>query len=50
MCDQAKINDEIKTFYEKVFKCQTGKSLINLSNILNVIDLPCLTNEEKGFL
>ena len=34
-------------FLEKTFKCHKGKSFTNLSNILNSIDLPCLTNEQK---
>ena len=45
ICDQAKINDEIK----KVFKSHKRKSVIDLSNILNTTELPCLTNEEKDF-
>ena len=49
ICDQAKINDEIKIFFEEEFKCHKGKSFINLSNILNSTDLPCLTNEQKDF-
>ena len=49
ICDQAKINDEIKIFFEEAFKCHNGKSFTNLSNILNSIDLPCLTNEQKDF-
>ena len=61
ICDQAKINDEIKIFFEKAFKYCKGKSFTNLSNIMNSIDLPCLTNimnsidlpcltnEQKGF-
>ena len=49
ICDQAKINYEIKIFFEKAFKYQKGKSFTNLSNILNSIDLPCLTNEQKEF-
>ena len=49
ICDQAKINDEIKIFFEKAFKYHKGKSFTNLSNILNSIDLPCLTNEQKDF-
>ena len=47
ICDQAKI--KIKIFFEEAFKCHNGKSFTNLSNILNSIDLPCLTNEGKGF-
>ena len=31
------------------FKCSNGKLFTNLSNILNSIDLPCLTNEQKVF-
>ena len=49
ICHQAKINDEIKILFEEIFKCQKGKSFTNLSNILNTIDLPCLTNEENNF-
>ena len=48
ICDQAKI-DEIKIFFEEVFKCHKGKSFTNLSNILNSLDLPCLTNEQTDF-
>ena len=40
ICDQAKINDEIKIFFEQAFKSHKGKSFPNLSNILNSIDLP----------
>ena len=47
ICDQAKTNDEIKIFFEEAFKCHNGKSFVNLSNILNFIDVPCLTNEQK---
>ena len=47
ICDQTKINDEIKIFFEEGFKCHKGKSFTNLSNILNSMDLPCLTNEQK---
>ena len=47
--DQAKINDEIKLFFEEAFKCHKDKSFTNLSNILNSIDLPCLTNKQKDF-
>ena len=42
--DQTKIDDEIKIFFEEAFKCHKGKSFANLSNI---IDVPCLTNEQK---
>ena len=49
ICDQKKTNDEIKIFFEEAFKCHKGKSFTNLSNILNSIDLPCLTNEQKDF-
>ena len=49
ICDQAKINNEIKILLEEVFKCHKGKSYTNPSNILSSIDLPCLTNEQKGF-
>ena len=49
ICDQAKINDDIKNFIEEVFKYHKRKSFINLSNILNTTELPCLTNEEKDF-
>ena len=45
--DQAKINDEI--FFEEAFKYYKGKSFTNLSNILNSIDLPCLTKEQTDF-
>ena len=45
ICDQAKINDKIKIFFEKAINCHKVKSLTNYSNILNSIDLPCLTNE-----
>ena len=47
--DQAKINDEIKSFFELAFKCHKGKSFTNLSNILTSLDLPSLTNEQKDF-
>ena len=49
VCDQAKINDEIKIFIEKAFKCHKGKLFPNVSNILNSIDLPSLTNKQKDF-
>ena len=49
ICDQAKINDEIKIFFEEAFECHNGKLFKNLSNILNSVDLPCLTNEQKDF-
>ena len=35
--------------FEEVFICLKGKSFTNHSNILNSIDLPCLTNEKKDF-
>ena len=41
--------DEIKVFFEETFKCHNGKSFTNLSNILNSVDLPLLTNEQKDF-
>ena len=47
ICDQAKITDKIKIFFAAAFKCHKGKSLTNLFNILNSIDLPCLTNKQK---
>ena len=47
--DQTKIDDEIKIFFEEAFKFHKGKSLTNLSNILNSMDLPYLTNEQKDF-
>ena len=43
------MNDEIKIFFEEVFKCHNGKSFSNLSNILKSIDPPSLTNEQKDF-
>ena len=47
---QAKTNDEItKNFFEEAFKCHKGKSFTNLSNMLNSIDLPFLTIEQKDF-
>ena len=49
ICDLAKINNEIKIFFEQVFKCLKGKSFKNISNILDSIDLPSLTNEQKDF-
>ena len=49
MYDQAKMNDEIKIFFNKAFKYHKGKSFTNLSNILNSIDLSCLTNEQNDF-
>ena len=49
ICDQAKITDKIKIFFAAAFKCHKGKSLTNLFNILNSIDLPCLTNKQKDF-
>ena len=47
--DQAKINYGIKVFFGEGFKFHKGKSFTNLSTILNSIDLPCLTNEQKDF-
>ena len=44
ICDQAKINDEIKIFFEQTFKYHKCESFTNLSNILNSI-LPSLTKE-----
>ena len=41
--------DEIKIFFEESFKCHEDESFTNLSNILNSIDLPCLTNKQKDF-
>ena len=49
ICDQAKINDEIKIFFEKIFECRKGKLLTNVSNILNYTDLPCVTVKQKDF-
>ena len=49
ICDQAKINDEIRIFFLKAFKWHKSKSLTHLSNILNSLDLPCLINEQKDF-
>ena len=46
---QANVNGEIKTISEEVFKCNNGKSFTNLSIVLNTIDLPCLSNEQKDF-
>ena len=46
---QARINVEIKVFLEESFKCRKGISFKNLSNVLNSIDLPCLTNEQEDF-
>ena len=34
-------------FFEEAFKCHKGKWFTNLCNILNSIDLPCLTKEQK---
>ena len=48
-CDQAKINDEIKIFFQEAFKCHYSKSFTNLSNTRNSIDLPRLTNKQKDF-
>ena len=47
ICDQAKINSEIISFFEEAFKYHMGKSFTNLSNILNATDLPFLTKELK---
>ena len=47
--DQSKKNDKIKIFFEEAFKCHKVKSFKNLSNILNSIDLTCLTHEQKDF-
>ena len=47
--DQAKIKDEVKIFFEQLFKFHKGKSFTNLSNILNSIDLSCLTNKQRDF-
>ena len=44
ICDQAKINDEIKIFFEQTFKYHKCESFTNLSDILNSI-LPSLTKE-----
>ena len=49
VCDQAKLNDEIKIFFGEACKYHKGKSFTNLFNILNSIDLPCLTTELKDF-
>ena len=49
ICDQAKINPEIKVFSKEAFKCHQGKLFLNPSNILNSIDLHCLTNKQKDF-
>ena len=43
------MNNEIKILFEEAFKCRKGKLSTNLSNILNSVDLPCLTNEQKDF-
>ena len=47
ICDQPKIKDGIKIFFKEVFKYHKDKSFTSLSNILNSVDLPCLTNEQK---
>ena len=39
----------MKFFFEEVCKCHNSESFTNLSNILNAIGLPCLTNEQKDF-
>ena len=44
-----KINDEIKIFFEEVFQYHKGNPSTNFSNILNSVDLPCLTTEQKSF-
>ena len=46
ICDQTKMKDGIKIFFKEIFKYK-GKSFTSLSNILNSVDLPCLTNEQK---
>ena len=46
ICDQAKMKDGIKIFFKEVFKYK-GKSFTSISNILNSVDLSCLTNEQK---
>ena len=48
ICDQAKISHEIN-FFEDAFKCHKATSFTNLSNILNSIDLPCVTNKQNDF-
>ena len=47
ICDQAKIYEDIKIFFEQAFKFHKSKSFTNLSNILNSIDLPSLTNKQE---
>ena len=47
ICGQAKINEDIKIFFEQAFKFHKSKSFTNLSNILNSIDLPSLTNKQE---
>ena len=47
ICGQAKINEDIKIFFEQAFKFDKSKSFTNLSNILNSIDLPSLTNKQE---
>ena len=42
-CDQVKINDEIKIFFEEVFKCHKGKFFINLSECHR----PALSNQRR---
>ena len=36
-------------FFEDAFKCHKAKSFINLSDILNATDLPCLSNVQREF-
>ena len=36
ICDEAKINDQIKIFHGEAFKCHKGKSFRNLANISNI--------------
>ena len=36
-------------FFEDAFKFHKAKSLINLSDILNATDLPCLSNVQREF-
>ena len=38
---------KLKFSLRKLLKSHKGKSFTNLSNILNSIDLLCLTNEQK---
>ena len=39
----------MKIFFEEAFKCHKGKFFTNCSDILNSIEQPCLTNEQKDF-